>query len=282
MSHPADMSTWESIGCIRGHSHHETLEGSIRVGIHGYHDYPLIPERFERMIDIEVWDWDQYRDGVGYCPANDVVSETIWNLRIWEPIETTLVLSALTGNPGVFMDMGAQLGWFSALAASTGAEVWAYEADPDVVEVLERNVPSATVIPARIGDKDLDGQIIPIPLPEGRVVLIKLDLEGDEPDAVAMLVPKLARGEIDHILMEVSPVFHDRYPGLVSGLVQCGFEAYTLPDKQTPPVRFVDFPADLVAGGVALHELPDAELRDLVGSWHQANVWFCRPGVMWG
>lgn len=278
MTHPNDMTHWSEIGCEHGHETHDTIRVGVQLGGHGYHDYPRIPARFERWIDLDLWDWRHYVDlPSGYCPARDAVSETIATLGVWEPIESTLVLSALTASEGAFVDMGAQLGWFSALAASTGVEVWAYEADPQVAELLARNVPSATVGVTRIGP-----ECGPI-LPPGPIALAKLDLEGAEIDAVEWLWPRITDGDhggdVDHLLIEISPVFHDGYPKLVTDLIEVGYDAYLLPDKATPPHRLVDLPRDLHAG--LLNGIPLGQVRDLIAGLHQVNIWFARLEARW-
>ena len=70
------------------------------------------------------------------------VSRRIREEGIWEPYETSLLLSML--RPGdVFVDVGANIGYFSVLAASVVGDdgaVFAFEPDPDNFRLLRRNV----------------------------------------------------------------------------------------------------------------------------------------------
>jgi len=74
-------------------------------------------------------------------PQDKHVSHTIREAGIWEPFETRLVLARL--KPGdVFVDVGANIGYFTVLAASRVASegcVYAFEPDPGNFHLLEKN-----------------------------------------------------------------------------------------------------------------------------------------------
>lgn len=76
----------------------------------------------------------------GECDRH--ISRRIREQGIWEPYETSLLLSLL--RPGdVFVDVGANIGYFSVVAASVvGARgvVFAFEPDPANFSLLEHNV----------------------------------------------------------------------------------------------------------------------------------------------
>lgn len=284
MSHPNDMSQWDEIKCRQDHAHH-TIPARVVLGGaagHGYHDYPPIPYRFARAIDLWVWDWERYHASdhegcadAGYCPARDVVSETLATLNVWEPIESILVLSALSAaTKGSFVDIGAQIGWFSALAASCGRSVLAIEADAEVADLCKTNVPTAFVERGRIG-------IDTFHPPPYEILLAKIDVEGAEPAAVDWLWARIEAGDVEHLLVEISPVFHDGYPDLVCRLIEVGYEAYSLPEKRTPPWPLDVLPRDLLASSGLLHTWNRTALRDWIAGQHQFNAWFCRPGAVW-
>ena len=70
------------------------------------------------------------------------VSRRIREEGIWEPHETSLILDLL--QPGdTFLDVGANIGYFSILAAAAVGEagsVMAYEPDPENYRLLQANV----------------------------------------------------------------------------------------------------------------------------------------------
>lgn len=280
MTHPNDMTTWSDIRCQRGHGarDHVTREVEITLGgLTGYRDLAPIPARFARSFKMLVWDPEVHPvDGGPYCPCHDAVSEAIVSAGVWEPSETIATLSACSATSGSFVDFGAQLGWFSLVAASCGLTVHAYEADADNMAVLEKNFAlngwSDRLVThlERVGPRSE-------PLEVDRIDLAKIDLEGAERDGVKVLWPKITEGRVDNLLIEVSPVFADYYPDLVADLVSEGFRAYELPPKRRPPHRFDVLPRDLEPWRIDTR----LDLRDYVASWHQADVWFTRPDASW-
>ena len=76
------------------------------------------------------------------CNLNDVVSRCIFLFGIWEPNTTNVILKTLK-NGDVFVDVGANIGYYTLLASkqvgSTGRVV-SIEALPEVFKHLESNV----------------------------------------------------------------------------------------------------------------------------------------------
>lgn len=75
-------------------------------------------------------------------PRDRFVSRQLREQGVWEPYETELLLSLLRPG-GVFVDVGANIGYFSILAASrVGAtgQVVAVEPDPDNCRLLRRSL----------------------------------------------------------------------------------------------------------------------------------------------
>ena len=74
--------------------------------------------------------------------ADRFVSRRIREEGIWEPYETSLVLGAL--QPGdVFVDVGANIGYFPVIAAGRvgrAGRVLAFEPDPDNYRLLSENL----------------------------------------------------------------------------------------------------------------------------------------------
>lgn len=275
--HPNDMTVWPVIACRQGHDTHDALEVGVRLGgATPYRDLAPIPRRLAREFAMMVYDWPRYPDS-GYCPGHDAVSETIDTLGVWEPTEATLVLSALSASADrLVLDLGAHIGWFTLLALSCGQRVVAVDADSENLRLLSASLAlngwtgRAALHHARIGHDPLD--LLP---GDSRASLVKMDLEGAEPDACDLLFPALAEQRVDHLLIEVSPVFHGGYPDLVLGLIDLGYVAYALPPKRTPPWPLDTLPADLT------RLADEAAVRACVASVPQQDLWFSLPDAPW-
>ena len=173
------------------------------------------------------------------------VSRRIREDGIWEPYETSLLLSML--RPGdVFVDVGANIGYFSILAASVigeGGAVFAFEPDPDNFSLLRRNIDlnrqQASIVAVQaalaadagtgelflsednLGDHQIyatgdDRRSLPITLVNGsdylghrlsRMDLLKIDTQGSEYQVIAGLLPLLvALPTPPRILIELTPL----------------------------------------------------------------------------
>lgn len=268
MTHPNDMTAWPAIVCQRDHRHvTRRVNVDLRV-VHGYRDLPLVPDELVVSWPMYVWDPAVHPvDGGPYCPAHDAVSETIVSHHIWEPVETILCASVLAGHSAeTFIDIGAQVGWFTMLALAFGAHVLAIDADLDNLALIARSATergwdeAVTFSALRIGPRSR--------LAVDRARLVKVDIEGAEPEAIHALRDV----DADHVLVEISPVFHDRYPAMVAELIDRGYDAFALPTKTRRPRGMHD--------GSRLVNITDT-IVDAIPSWHQANVWFKRKGATW-
>lgn len=277
MTHPNDMTAWPAIACQRHHDEHHTRLVQP-TATHAYHDLPQLPEHLRPTFSMYVWDPSRHPvDGGRYCPAHDAVSATIITHGQWEPVETLLLAHTFTRyepDSTVFLDIGCQLGWFSLVALQFGLTVVAVDAEGDNLELLRRSADEngwrANIALARhrIGPGDsVVGSFA------GRVV--KIDVEGAEPEVIAALAEPFDAEAIDHVLVEISPVFHDRYPAMVRSILDRGFNAYRVPGKAMPPIDMRD-----VASVMADFDITDTIVDDIPG-WHQENVWFKRHGVQW-
>lgn len=172
------------------------------------------------------------------------VSRRIRDEGIWEPFETSLLLELL--RPGdVFVDVGANIGYFTVLAASrvgdSGA-VFAFEPDPDNYRLLQANTAlnavahRVTCVPAALSDTAGQGYLylsadnlgdhrvyageeprasVPIDLYCGseflagrlaRLDLLKVDTQGSEFQVIAGLMPLLrALPRPPRVLIELTP-----------------------------------------------------------------------------
>lgn len=173
------------------------------------------------------------------------VSRRIREEGIWEPYETALVLALL--QPGdVFVDVGANIGYFSVLAASivgdSGA-VHAFEPDPQNYRLLEANAglndlrERITAMQAGLSDQAGQGELflsednlgdhqiyasgetrraLPISLLRGsdvladsvhRLDLLKVDTQGSELQVMHGLMPLLqALSAKPNIIIELTPL----------------------------------------------------------------------------
>lgn len=74
-------------------------------------------------------------------PEDKHVSRKIREQGLWEPFETSLIMSRLQAGD-VFVDVGANIGYFTIIAASLVGEqgqVYAFEPDPENYRVLQKN-----------------------------------------------------------------------------------------------------------------------------------------------
>ncbi len=172
------------------------------------------------------------------------VSRRIREDGIWEPYETSLLLQFL--NPGdVFVDVGANIGYFSILAASIVGEqgaVFAFEPDPDNYGLLCANAQlngfdsNIVAVEAALTDREGEGRLflsednlgdhqvyvgdeqrnsVPIVLLRGcdylaarieQLDLLKIDTQGSEFQVIEGLMPLLATlKRKPRIIIELTP-----------------------------------------------------------------------------
>lgn len=74
--------------------------------------------------------------------SNDLVQGYIYYFGIWEPNLTSYIQSALVNSKDIFIDIGANVGYFSLLASTTAPEgkIIAIEAFPSTYKKLENNI----------------------------------------------------------------------------------------------------------------------------------------------
>jgi FkbM family methyltransferase len=172
------------------------------------------------------------------------VSQTIRTTGIWEPYETSLLFELL--QPGsVFVDVGANIGYFTVLAASIvgeGGKVFAFEPDPDNIRLLRTSVElnkfqsQVESVEAGLSNTAMAGQLylsednlgdhqifpgedgrdsLPITLCNGsdylrpcltKLDLLKVDTQGSEFQVIGGLMPLLQQLPcIPHIIIELTP-----------------------------------------------------------------------------
>lgn len=236
------MTQWESITCQNQEPHeHRTFEIEVDLSErHGYLNFAPIPERlWLPRFKMEVWDWTVAAEASEpvegqWCPARCAISETIAEHGIWEPPETLTLLNLfeaarLSGEQWDFIDVGAQLGWFSMLAGQCGLIPICWEADQEVSDILQRNLDRSAEFYAirleRIG-RDSTGFWDPSPHP----AIMKIDIEGAEPAAIKVYHASFEQGLIKAALIETTPRFGvDVYAMADQMINEYGMVAHILP-----------------------------------------------------
>lgn len=183
---------------------------------------------------LELWLHDQ---------RDQHVSKDIIDNGIWESFETRLVIERL-GPDSVFVDVGANLGYYSVIAADqigSSGSIIAFEPDPDNFLLLEKNLqhnsfPFVEAVNAGLSDQAREGMLYlnesnlgdhriydngdgrssrPIALVNGNdylssklscIDLLKIDTQGAESQVIAGLMPLLQRsGDKLRIIIEFWP-----------------------------------------------------------------------------
>lgn len=270
-----------SVGCKRGCAEHDTVVVDVDLSVpHGYRDLTPVPVDLAVAFSMYVWDGPG-GDGP-YCPAVDVVSETIRACGIWEPVETVVALRALqTAAEGQWLvDVGAHIGWYTMLGVASSVPVYAIEGEPANAELLRRSLllerwrthPATSVVVRVIDERT--GPFTSL-APGRSVRLAKIDIEGAEAHALRVLEPWVAAGLVDLLLVEVTPAWGD-YERLVRSLTSRGYALYTLPDKAYPPHVIDGTRASLKPWCV-----DDDDIAAVLGSRDQQNVLLVREDVEW-
>ncbi|MFK8051170.1 MAG: FkbM family methyltransferase [Halioglobus sp.] len=172
------------------------------------------------------------------------MSRTIRETGLWEPYETSLILNLL--GPGqVFVDVGANIGYFSIVAANLvgrSGQVVAFEPDPANYSLLKASIAlngfedRTLAVEAGLSDSDSNGQLylstenfgdhqiysaeeerdsLPITLHNGanflrsrieRLDLLKVDTQGSEFAVIEGLMPLLRELSCPpQIMIELTP-----------------------------------------------------------------------------
>lgn len=204
--------------CEAGHPRHERMV----VGV-------TMPVDVDKII---CFDGFHYSDTPGYCPGDDDVSRTLSLYGRWEAEESVAFSRVLARSHGTaVIDFGSHVGWYTVLALVSGFDVLAIEGIREHEELTLANARTIGMDHHLHQAHHWVGPGTPY-LPAENAPLIacvKIDLEGNEEDAVRSLFELLLAGRIDNILLEVSPIFNDSYPALLRRLMDHhGFSAATV------------------------------------------------------
>lgn len=200
-----------------------------------------------------------------FCRTDDFVQKHIAIFRMWEPSLTNYLLGKGVVD-GIFIDIGANIGYFTLLASRQYSKVIAFEPSPSIYESLSENIHMngrnntvlhQAAIAAKTGRvgfyKSIGHNLGTSSLIEGsdtvfeanvkcgplesfiemhewsRVRFIKIDVEGSELGVITSLlrVAHLLSKDVE-IVVETSGV-HDQVSGLIfKTLCDLGFSAFDL------------------------------------------------------
>lgn len=193
---------------------------------HKSHDIITVPTD---LGDMFIYDFEKYMGFDGYCSGQDDISKTLKLYGRWEVEETALVRKVLeTGNRNAkIIDIGAHIGWFSKLAQSMGYKyIYGFEADDENIELYKNNTAHECWITSIWFDENASLKDEQGLNDNGRIELLKIDIEGAERHAISAVRHLLPN--VDNILIEVSPVFNDSYPELIDSLRADGFKVFNM------------------------------------------------------
>jgi FkbM family methyltransferase len=210
------------------------------------------------------------------------------------------LLPALAGAGSAVLDLGAHLGTFSLLAASLGHPVVAVEASPRNAELLRASAAAngftdITVVGVAVSDHDgtvrfrhegawgqittgrWDDDVVEVPARTvpgilesagvDRVDLVKMDVEGSEPAAIAGMALVLARADAPALLYESNAhtlAHFDATPNdILRPLAEFGYHLYIVEDHSLIPIGADDYQPDTLVDVLAVKELPE-----LPSPWH--------------
>ena len=274
------MSGGSRWSCQHEHSAHGG-HGEL-VKLDGWHeripDYPPVPSHLRAEFEMCVWDWEpmlNLRVGTKkYCPQDDIVSECVQTQGVWEGYGTNLALDILRSDaPGVTIDCGSQIGWYSLLSLSSNRLTLSIDADMETIGLLRKSVEGNGWLENWVycwAGLDADSPVIDA-LPADRVRFMKMDIEGAENHAVRVFEPLLAAHMVDYLMMEVSPCFDDYYPDLCVQLRdQYGLIPHAIPTKGIELEAFGSQPLE----SILPYRIADDELAEWVANCVQRDVLF--------
>ncbi|MEO1291292.1 MAG: FkbM family methyltransferase [Pseudomonadota bacterium] len=234
-------------------------------------------------------------DGTPYV---DIVTKSIRLFGSWEAYETELIAEILTSAPdkrGLFVDVGAQLGYYTMLAATLGTRCVSFEANKDV---YERLVAAAAVNGfddrvnaqrAFVADQDAGvrkgAQVVTLDTVVGdrHVRVLKIDIEGLDPVAVAGAHRLFQDRRVDYAIIEISPKFADRTPvsdyiAMAQFIAQQGYTVYDIGICPNRALR-ADAAALAELWEIAPLDMTTAHLEAHLASLPQTNFAFERDDL---
>jgi len=264
--------------CDVGHDSHERVTLDIHLDENRkIPDFPAFRGDYETKMKLQVYDYDKYKDTVGYCTGRDTICHALMTQGIWEGYETLLMLDILKhgDRSKIMLDFGANLGWYSVLALINGYQVHGFEADKENMEVLLHN--------AEINDKrdQMTGNLVWVGedyeyLLDEHVLLLKTDMEGNDPYAIGACYNLFEMGKVDYVVAEISPVLKGGrwFPDMVETIIGYGYRCYQIPEKDMTFME--EFEQQPLASVLKYCEIPTVGRIAYVASLRQSNFLFVR------
>lgn len=197
---------------------------------HETHDSKLVDTAYGPWW---IWAWEKYQWQGAYCPGQDEVSKSIEITGWWEKPDTDRMLAILREKPGMVLDFGSHIGWFTVQALELGCEVWALDADPENMRLLWENIDRSDFGGDLATTTSWVADLPPDTFKhDDHIRFLKCDLEGHEWEMVNLTRHLWQARLIDYALLEISPIFETRssiqapnYAALVDELIGYGYRA---------------------------------------------------------
>lgn len=162
--------------------------------------------------------------------ANDLVSSQIRRTGAWEPWETEVMRDILecTDIPGIFVDVGAHIGYYSFLGALCGRRVYSFDCCPLYEEAYRRTLDAHPILARKLhlihGDLRETPKLV---VPSDEIALWKMDIEGLEPEVAEANMALFTSRKVAFAIFEITPEKRDNsvYRALIQRITACGYRA---------------------------------------------------------
>ena len=172
-----------------------------------------------------------------YC--NDLVSHVIFNDHCWEPYQTEIMIELFQKLQNKkFIDIGAHVGYYSIIASHYGWKTKSYEQNEGIFKILSKNLLGNEF--ALVYNEFVNASTPLFENDTDKVGLIKIDVEGNEPEIVKGILPYLKRSQVDALIIEISPKFRpvEEWEEMILVLDSLGYTAYDIGLSPRRPLQY--------------------------------------------
>ena len=163
-----------------------------------------------------------------------IVCTCIEQLNTWEPFIMEIAHEILKKDTGkLVVDVGAHVGNYSYLAYDLGYHVVACECRSDWVDALSDSIlkngcgDKISVLHERVGSSISLSDILR-QTSFNSIYLLKMDIEGAEPDVINSSRDMITNRLVSHILCEISPKYSDSYGNMSQFICDNGYDVYDI------------------------------------------------------